>query len=96
MVEDGRGDAELPVHQGPNSEEVRHHRVDGGGFPEGPGHGRGVVTSSERGAPSRTGAYKREGGLLQDKGGQFKVGICDAPLRIFKTDEVCSNILWPG
>ena len=96
MVEDGRGDAELPVHQGPNSEEVHHHRVDGGGFLEGPGHGRGVVTSSELGEPSRTGAYKREGDLMQDKGGQFKVGICNAPLRIIETDEVCSNILRPG
>ena len=38
MVEDSLGDAELPVHQGPDFEEVRHHRVDGGGFPEGPGH----------------------------------------------------------
>ena len=96
MVEDGRGDAELPVHQVPNSEEVRYHRVDGRGLLEVSGHGRGAVTSSERGAPSRTGAYKREGGLLQDKGGQFKVGICNAPLRIIETDEVCSNILWPG
>ena len=67
MIEHGRGDAELPVHQGPNSEEVRHHRVDGGGFPEGPGHSRGVVNSSERGAPRRTGAYEREGGLLRTR-----------------------------
>ena len=96
MVEDGRGDAELPVHQGPNSEEVRYHRVDGRGFPEGPGHGRGVVTSSERGAPSRTGANERESGLLQDQGGQFKVGIGNAPLRIIKADKVCLDILWPG
>ena len=64
MVEDGWGDAELPVHQVPNSEEVRYHRVDGRGLPEVSGHGRGAVTSSEQGAPSRTGAYERECGLL--------------------------------
>ena len=96
MIEHGRGDAELPVHQGPNSQEVRHHCVDGGGFTEGPGNGRSVVASSGRGAPSLTGAYKGEGGLLQDKGCQFKVGIRDAPLRIVKTDEVRSDVFWPG
>ena len=85
MIEHRRGDAELPVHQGPNSEEVRHHRVDGGGFTEVPGHGRSVVASSKWGAPSRTGTYEGEGGLLQDKGCQFEVGICDGPLRIVKT-----------
>ena len=96
MIEHGRGDAELFVHQGTNSEEVRHHRVDGGGFTEGLGNGRSVVASSERGAPSRTGAYEGEGGLLQDKGCQFEVGICDAPLRIVKPDEVRSDVLWLG
>ena len=96
MIEDGRGDAELPVHQAPNSEEIRYHRVDGRRFPEGPGHGRGVVTSSERGAPSRTGANEWGIGLLQDQGGQFKVGIGNAPLRIIKADKVCLDILWPG
>ena len=63
MIEHRWGDAEFPVRQGPNSEEVRHHSVDGGGFTEGPGNGRSVVASSERGAPSRTGAYKGEDGL---------------------------------
>lgn len=96
MIEDGRGDAELPVHQGPNSEEIRYHRVDGRGFPEGPGHGRGVVTSSERGTPSRTWANEGESGLLQDQGGQFQVGIGNAPLRIIKADQVLLDIFWPG
>ena len=96
MIEHGRGDAEFPVHQGPNPEEVRHHRVDGGGFMEVPGNSRSVVAPSEWSAPSRTGAYEGEGGLLQDKGGQFEVGIRDAPMRIVKTEDVCSNILWPG
>ena len=84
MIEHGRGDAELPVHQGPNPEEVRHHRVDGGGFTEGPGNSRCVVDPSEWSAPIRTGAHKEEGGLLQDKGGHFEVIISDAPLRIVK------------
>ena len=86
MIEHRRSDSELPVHQGPNPKEVRHHRVDSGGFTEGPGNSRCVVASSEWSLPSRNGSYEGEGGLLQDKGGQFEDGIRDALLRMIKTD----------
>ena len=78
VAEDGWGQGVVLVVKGIYAQEVRHHQVDSGGFPEYAGDSGGIVADRFRFSPSCSAGDGNEDILLHDKGGELKVRFSNA------------------
>ena len=82
MVEDSRVEKELERVERADAEEVRNHLVGGRCLPDAPGNGRHVIlTLSGRGHRFLWTRF-RQGGLVEDEGGELEVRVFQVPFKI--------------
>ena len=95
MIKDGGGDGGVAVVYGAYAEEVGYDGVNCGGFLESPGDCGGVVATRSRRTPRWVSADARKDDLLEDEGGELKVGVGDAALWVVEADKIGHDVVWP-
>ena len=94
MIEHRRGDLLESILGVEDAEYVRHNRIDGRGFAEGPRKFRGVVASQGRCLLGRGGAAGDENGLLEDQRRQFEVRVSDGSFCVGEAEHLLGDVGW--
>ena len=94
-VEHRRGQGRIPVVDGADAQQIRHHGVYRRRLPERPADGGGVVGAGGWSPPVEPRAHKGKAHLMENQRRQLKVRIGDTPLRVRPADQIICDVLWP-